>query len=166
MPEAENQRGARVRAASDAILKHNARCGKPVVFQGIGNDAGACRRAGETGTAEPLRRICRAAKPTVDLNQTRDQSRKPMNAYGALQIEAAIRAISSNAGSGSVSRISYCKRVLSRSVSSCCTVAELESIGIPCILMLRIINYPGAGRMQKRKALRAFNMGDVHSPGG
>ena len=37
---------------------------------------------------EPARRIWRALKPTVDLNQTRDQSRNPMNAYGASQIEA------------------------------------------------------------------------------
>src|ERR1700760_1382818 len=69
-------------------------------------------------------------------------------------MDDAMRAISSNAGSGSVSRISYCRRVLSRSVSSCCTVAELESIGILCILTLRIINYPGAGRMRTENTPR------------
>src|ERR1700678_1000644 len=96
---------------------------------------------------EPLRRICRAEKPTVDLNHTRDQSRKPMNAYGALQIEAAMRAISSKAGSGSVSRMSYCSRDLSRSVSSCCAVVELVSIGTFCILEIQHATH-------KRKTLR------------
>src|ERR1700691_957020 len=84
---------------------------------------------------DPLRRIWRPVKPILDLKHTRDQSRKPMNAYGALQIAAAMRAISSKAGSGSVSRMSYCSRDLSRSVSSCCTVVELESIGVLCILI-------------------------------
>src|ERR1700753_3077939 len=95
----------------------------------------------------------RALKPTVDLNQTRDQSRKPMNAQGAWQIEAAIRAISSNAGYGSVSSISYCSRVLSRSVSSCCTLVELESISGLCILNAQICDYPpGAGGKQEANA--------------
>src|SRR5271168_3027239 len=86
--------------------------------------------------AEPARRICRALKPTVDLNQTRDQSRNPINAYGASQIEAAMRAISSKAGSGSVSRMSYSSRDFSRSVSSCCTVVELVIIGISASLAI------------------------------
>src|ERR1700685_2079309 len=110
--------------------------------------------------ADPLRRIWRAAKPTVDLNHTRDQSRKPMNAYGALQIEAAMRAISSKAGSGSVSRISYCSRHLSRSVSSCCTVVELESIGSQFPYASDLLVNLGAGRMRTEIIPHALHGGN------
>src|SRR5271163_2690918 len=101
---------------------------------------------------EPARRICRALKPTVDLNQTRDQSRNPINAYGASQMDAAMRAISSKAGSGSVSRMSYSSRDFSRSVSSCCTVVELVIIGISASLAINAqrANRNVRGKYQQR----------------
>src|ERR1700756_1519879 len=60
-----------------------------------------------------------------DLNQTRLASMKEMKAYGARQKLAARRVISSSAGSGRVSRISYCARDLSLSASSLCIIVGL-----------------------------------------
>jgi hypothetical protein len=73
--------------------------------------------------------------------------------------------------------MSYCSRDLRRSVSSCCTVVELESIGVLCILLITDLRsmithndpnqpLPGVDGMRTAKKFATSNGGYAIAFGG